>query len=208
MLIVQMATAARAVCADMTGKSADKWTILLLPSSSVPAGLRGGTGRRLRGAPLIAAAPATRRMAAARSCPAGTPPRCGTGRHRDVTTWHTRYPPANARPSGQPPTPLFQQQHATPQQRHGPGQDSCIFVLEMVVPAAARLLGSARESARSTSWCSLSSFCTMNCARSPTTLLLGVTCAWGNSRVTLHRLDQSALQHAWIRQQMERTCTA
>ena len=89
---------------------------------------------------------------------------------------------------------LFQQQHATPQQRHGPGQDSCIVVLEMVVPAAARLLGSARESARSTSWCSLSSFCTMNCARSPTTLLLGVTCTGGNRRVTLHRLDQSALQ--------------
>ncbi len=91
----------------MTGVLADKWTLLLLRSSSVPAGLRGGTCRRLRGAPLIAAAPATRRMAAVRSCPAGTPPRCGTGRHRNVTRdvirrVHLPMP----HPSGQPPTPF------------------------------------------------------------------------------------------------------
>ena len=44
---------------------------------------------------------------------------------------------------------------AQAQQAHLPGKESC--------------------SARSTSVCSVSLFCTMNCARSPTTLLLGVT---------------------------------
>ena len=67
-----------------------------------------------------------------------------------------------------------------------------------MVPVNSDLPGRLRLPAFSTSFLSSKSFCTMNCARSPTTLLLGVTCRKHMCSVHLYTPDQMRHTDAFL----------